>query len=89
MDRAQCSLERLPQVLARRAASQAQHYEDIAEGFWTPAVKVGRSSRWPSHETDALLAAHIAGATKDEIRSLVQHLVAERRRVFERFKPAA
>jgi hypothetical protein len=45
----------------------------------TPPVRLGEKlSAWPSHEVDALNRAEIGGATPDELRALVQHLVAQR-----------
>lgn len=54
-------------------------YADVANGLLTAPVKCGpRSSGWPEHELDAILAARIAGKTDAEIRELVKRLMAAR-----------
>jgi prophage regulatory protein len=73
------SLLRLETVNSRRGRSRAQLYIDIKRGTMTPPVRLGEKlSAWPSHEIDALNRAEIAGATPDELRALVQQLVAQR-----------
>jgi hypothetical protein len=48
----------------------------------TPPVRLGEKlSAWPSHEVDTLNRAEIAGATQDELRVLVKHLVEQRRQM--------
>lgn len=72
--------ERLPQVLAKRARSRASHYSDIAKGLWTKPVSLGpRCAAWPQHETEALQAARLRGASEGEIRVLVEQLHAQRK----------
>ncbi len=71
-------LERLPAVLARRSDGRSSLYSDVQRGTWTPPVRMGRAAAWPAHETQALLAARVAGASDDELRALVQRLLAER-----------
>lgn len=59
--------------------SDASVYGNIREGLWTLPVKIGeRSSAWPSDEVEALIAARIAGASKEQIRELVKQLHAKR-----------
>lgn len=73
------TLERLPQLLARRGRGRSAHYNDIARGLWTRPVQIGaRCAAWPAHETDALLKARIAGVGDDAIQQLVERLHAER-----------
>jgi prophage regulatory protein len=72
-------LLKLPEVCGRRAKGVTAHYDDIKEGTFTPPVKLTpRSSAWPEHEVDAIIAATIAGKSGDELRELVQELVAAR-----------
>jgi prophage regulatory protein len=76
---AETSLLRLDAVISRRGRSRAQLYVDIKRGVMTPPVRIGEKlSAWPSNEVDALNRAEIGGATKDELRTLVQQLVAQR-----------
>jgi prophage regulatory protein len=71
---------RLPTVLARRGTSSSTTYRHVAAGLLPPPVKLGpNTSAWVEHELDAVDAARVAGATEDEVRSLVAKLVAERR----------
>lgn len=73
-------LLKLAEVLKRRAKSESSHYVDIQEGIWTPGVKIGaRSVAWPESEVEALLAAIVRGATKDELRALVCKLLEARK----------
>ncbi|MGB6452669.1 MAG: hypothetical protein WBE92_18110 [Steroidobacteraceae bacterium] len=80
-------LDRLPGVLARRGDGRSSLYSDIAEGLWTPPIRMGRASTWPAHETQAILAAHVAGATDDEIRQLVRDLLTRRKSLMPRIGP--
>lgn len=58
--------------------SKSGIYQDIANELFVPPVKVGRSSAWPVHEVDAIIAARVAGKSDDEIRALVKSLVVAR-----------
>ena len=81
-------LDRLPGVLGRRGDGRSSLYSDIAEGLWTPPIRMGRASTWPAHETQAILAAHVAGATDDEIRQLVfGDLLTRRKSLMPRIGP--
>jgi prophage regulatory protein len=67
---------RLPAVLAVRGCSRASHYAQIADGLFTPPVKIGlRGSGWPEKEVEILQTATIAGHTLAEVRILVQRLI--------------
>jgi prophage regulatory protein len=74
------TLLRAEAVIERRGRSRSQLYLDIREGVMTPPVRLrgGKLSAWPAKEIDALNSAEIAGATDDELRALVQRLLAER-----------
>lgn len=72
-------LLRLGAVLAKTGTRRTAHYERIAAGLMTPAVKIGpRASAWPASEVDEIIAWVIAGKSDDEIRGLVKQLVAAR-----------
>lgn len=73
------SLLRLDTVVSPRGRSRPQLYVDIKRGVMTPPVRLGcKLSAWPSHEIDALNRTEIAGASPDELRTLVQRLVKQR-----------
>ncbi len=75
------TLLRLPAVLKARGRSRSSHYADIKQGLFTRQVNLGvHCVGWPEHEVMVLNAARIAGRTEQEIRSLVQHLEARRKR---------
>jgi prophage regulatory protein len=72
-------LERKPAVLGRLGIKHSKFHDDISKGLFTPPVALGpRCSAWPSHETEAIIRARIAGQSDDEIRALVKQLVAAR-----------
>lgn len=71
-------LDRLPAVLEQRGDGRSSLYLDIQRGTWTPPVHLGRASAWPHHEVQALVRARIAGATPDQLRTLVREFVRER-----------
>jgi len=54
-------------------------HEWIASGLMVPGVAIGaRSVAYPRHELQAIAAARIAGKSDDEIKALVQNMVAAR-----------
>ena len=72
-------LLRIPQANTLACKSKSGFYEAIAKGLLPPAVKVGiRAAAWPEHELQAINRARIAGRSDDDIRALVQKLVADR-----------
>lgn len=74
-------IRRLPLVLKCKGTGRSTHYQEIADGLWPPAVRLGpRAVGWVSHECDAVLAARVAGQSDGEIRALVASLVAARSR---------
>lgn len=71
--------ERVQEIVLRTGRKRSTFYDRIKAGLWTPGVSLGlNSSAWPAHETDALLAAVLAGKSDDEIRALVKQLIAMR-----------
>ena len=71
-------LIRLPHLITKTGRKSSSIYERLANGLLPAPVKSGRSSLWVEAEIDAVLATEAAGASDDEIRSLVQELVAAR-----------
>ena len=67
---------RLKQTLERTGNTRSPHYQSIADGLFTRAVKLGgaRASGWPEHEVEAIVVARVAGASDDFIRDLVSWL---------------
>lgn len=59
--------------------SRSAGYARIKEGLITTPVKVGKASTLPSDEIAALTNATIAGASNDELRTLVDTLHAKRK----------
>jgi prophage regulatory protein len=80
-------LDPLPAVLEQNGGGHSSLYDAIAEGLWTPPVKRGRASRWPRHETQALVAAHIAGASEEQLRALVRRLLEQRKALMPQLEP--
>jgi prophage regulatory protein len=72
-------LERLPVVLQRHGVSRSLHLLEVAQGRFTPPVKIGRCALWPKHETDQIIAAKINGATDEQLKALCAELVAQRK----------
>lgn len=62
----------------RRGRGRTQRYDDVADGLLPAPVKLGRMSRWPDYEIDAIIAAEIRGDTPDQTRGLVCDLIAAR-----------
>lgn len=61
-----------------RGRGRTQRYDDTADGLLPRPIKIGRMSRWPEHEIDAIIAAEIRGDTPEQIRALVRELEAAR-----------
>lgn len=77
-------IEREPAARSRLGDCHTVFYENITEGLITRGVKISaRAVGWPAHEIDALVKARIAGASKAEIKSLVERLHADRARMAE------
>lgn len=71
-------------VCQKRGDRNSKLYADIGQGLCTKPVKIGaRGSRWPEHEIDAVLHARMAGATDDQVRSLVNRLHELRQQQFK------
>ena len=77
--RPQYRMQRRGQVELLYGKSRSSIYADIADGVWPPSVRLGANCvAWLEHETQAVLAARVAGKTAEEVRELVKELVAAR-----------
>lgn len=78
----QFTIQRLRQVLAVTGRACSTLYEDIRKGLWPPGIRIGGVSvGWLEHETQAILAARVAGKSDEEIRQLVNDIVVARKAV--------
>lgn len=70
------SLLRVPVVLGQTGLCRASLYKRVAAGLFPRPVKAFGRQRagWPSNEVQALVHAHIAGATESDIADLVRTL---------------
>ena len=68
---------------------KTETYLNEAAGEITERLKQGRSTRWPRHEIQAIAAARIARATRDELRVLVKALMARRPEIFQYWRATA
>ena len=70
---------RRSQVQAESGYSRSTIYLRIAQGLFTPPVRLGaRAVGWPAEEVAALNRARIAGNTDRDLRELVQELLRAR-----------
>jgi prophage regulatory protein len=77
-------IEREPVARGRLGDGRTLFYGNIGEGLVTRGVKISeRAVGWPAHEIDAIVKARIAGASKTDIKSLVDRLHAERAKIAE------
>ncbi len=68
------------EVLKQCCFSNTTLHERIKAGLIPPPVSVGdRAVRWVQHEIDSVLAAMVAGKSKQEIRDLVTDLLNQRK----------
>ena len=76
---------RMDGVLGRTGQrSKSAIYCAAREGLYTKPEKIGAQiTGWPDYEVETIVAAQVAGQTKEQIRELVNQLHAQR---MERFK---
>ncbi|MCC6195163.1 MAG: AlpA family phage regulatory protein [Burkholderiales bacterium] len=75
---------RLRGVLERTGDGRSTLYNKIRDSLFVPPVPIGaRAVAWPSSEIDTIIAARIAGRSDDEIKALVQRLVAARKHAYQ------
>lgn len=73
-------IERKPEVITKTGLSRSTLHLRIKQGLFVPPISLGaRAVGWLSFETDAILGAMIAGKASNEIRALVEKLIAERK----------
>lgn len=71
---------RVPVTAQLRGRSRSGHYADIQAGLFPPPIKIGlRASGHPENEVAAMNDATIAGKSPNELRELVNALVAARK----------
>jgi prophage regulatory protein len=81
------TIKRGKEARAQFGIAQSTFYDWQDRGLMPPGIALGvRSVGWPQHELDQIAAARISGKTEDEIRALVQVLIAARA---DAGKPAA
>ena len=79
-DRRPVRILRVPVTAQLRGRSRSGHYADIQAGLFPPPIKIGpRASGHPENEVVAMNDAIIAGKSPDELRELVNELVAARK----------
>ena len=70
--------------------SKTSIYNAINDGVFTKPVPIGkRVTGWPDYEVETLVAAQVAGQSKDEIRALVDYLHGQRAERFKLLLPSA
>ena len=73
---------RIKQIKAQTGLPNSTVYYHIKEGLFPRPIKLGeRMSGWLEIEVNAIMAAHIAGKSDDDIRMLVKQLEAQRMEV--------
>ena len=73
------TIKRGKDARAQFGIAQSTFYDWQERGLMPPGIPLGvRSVGWPAHELDAIAAARIASKSEDEIRALVQDLIAAR-----------
>lgn len=72
----------IPEIRARLRRGRTALYDDVAAGMLPPFIRLGaRRVALPQTEVDAVLNARVAGLSDDDIRALVQRLVADRQKL--------
>ncbi len=72
-------IERKQDVLDKMRFSRSTLYLRIQQGLFVPPISLGsRAVGWLEHETDLVLSGLISGKNEDEIRAIVQELIADR-----------
>ena len=72
-------IQRLPTFQTALGLSRSSVYLLMSKGLLPKPIQISsRAVAWLSHETDAIIAARIAGKSDDEIRELVAELMSQR-----------
>jgi prophage regulatory protein len=78
----QSALWRRSLVCAQTGKSRSTIYRDISRGLFTSPVNIGGERvAWPGYEVEAINKARIAGATDEQIKTLVIELEAARSKI--------
>ncbi|MAZ65496.1 MAG: transcriptional regulator [Kangiellaceae bacterium] len=73
-------------VLKQSAIGSTSLYYEVQEGTFPPPVPLGaRAVGYLEHEVQAILAAKAAGYTPDQLKALVQQLIAKRETFMQQF----
>lgn len=63
---------------------KSSFYSQISEGLLPPSIQLGkRSVGWLESEINAVICARIQGKSEEEIKSLVQNLVNNRKNLVQ------
>jgi prophage regulatory protein len=66
-------------VLTQTARSKSALHLDEKAGLFCPPISIGdRAVAYIQHEVDAIIQARIEGQTPEQIKALVQELIANR-----------
>ncbi len=80
----QIILLRRADALKRFGAKSTWFHDRVKAGLLPPPVSLGaRAKGWPEHELDQVLAFMVAGKSDDDIRTLVNHLVDQRKNLVQ------
>lgn len=75
----QTRLIRRPEKLLLKGRSKSSNYNDEQQGLCVPPVSIGdRAVAYIKHEVEAVIQARIEGNTPEQIKALVQELIANR-----------
>ncbi len=75
---------RHPEAIKQYGLSRAVYYQQINEGLIPPPFLLGdRSAGQLQHEVQAVIAARVAGKTKEKIKDLVASLIEQRKDYME------
>ncbi|MEH6473612.1 MAG: AlpA family phage regulatory protein [Halopseudomonas sp.] len=75
----QLKIQRKPETLSRYGLARSTFHTRINEGLIPPPISLGeRAVGFAAHETDQVLAFMMAGKSKEQIRTLVAHLIEQR-----------
>lgn len=73
---------RLREVMSLTGLSRTSTYEHISRGVFPKPIPLGgRMIGWRASEVDAVIKARVRGSTDEEIRVLVNSIIAGRREV--------
>ncbi|MFT6208564.1 MAG: prophage regulatory protein [Colwellia sp.] len=72
-------LIRRPDKLSLKGRSKSSNYNDEQQGLCVPPISIGqRAVAYIKHEVEAIIQARIEGRSIEQIKALVQELIANR-----------